>query len=158
MEYVTVRQLADELQISKVSINNRIDKLNLRDQLIKSGNRHLIPADTAELIKESFRTNRKTEPPQPDTQTTVIEILSEQLKQKDAQIQSLMNQLELLQSQNSDLLKMQRESHYLLAKSMGIDEEQEPVNADTVTDPDENEPQTAETTSKKKGFWSRFFG
>lgn len=43
MEYVTVKQLADELSLSKVSVNNRIDKLGLRDQLIKAVNMHLIP-------------------------------------------------------------------------------------------------------------------
>ena len=75
-----MRQLAEELQVSKVSINNRIDKLNLRDELVKAGNRHLIPEATADVIRESFRTNRKTEPPQPDTQAVMLDILSEQLK------------------------------------------------------------------------------
>lgn len=152
MEYVTVKQLADELQISKVSINNRIDKLDLRDQLIKSGNRHLIPEATAQLIRESFRVNRKTEPPAEDS---MVKMLKEQVQQKDEQIASLLRQLELLQNQNTDLLKMQRESHYLLAKSMGIDEEHEPVTADTVADPEEKEPQEQ---PRKKGFWSRLFG
>lgn len=154
MEYVTVKQLADELSLSKVSVNNRIDKLGLRDQLIKSGNRHLIPTTTADVIRESFRTNRKTEPPQPDTQSVMLDILSKQLEEKDKQIQSLMNQLELLQNQNTDLLKMQRESHYLLAQSMGIKEEQEPVTAESVTDPGEKEPEPPQ----KKSWFSRLFG
>lgn len=153
MEYVTVKQLADELQISKVSINNRIDKLNLRDQLIKSGNRHLIPTTTADVIRESFRTNRKTEPPQPDTQSVMLDILSKQLEEKDRQIQSLMNQLELLQNQNTDLLKSVREHSYLLLQANGISEP-DAEEAGNATDPDEKPAEKP----KKKGWFSRLFG
>lgn len=153
MEYVTVKQLADELQISKVSINNRIDKLGLRDELVKAGNRNLIPPSTAEMIRESFKLNRKTEPPAEDA---IVKMLKEQIQQKDEQIASLLRQLELLQNQNSDLLKMQRESHYLLAQSMGIKEEQEPV--ESVFDPDEKEPKQTQEPPKKKSIFSRIFG
>lgn len=149
---ITVKQLAEELSLSKVSINNRIDKLNLRDELVKSGNRFLIPDETADAIRESFKANRKTEPPQEDL---TVKVLTEQLQKKDAQIESLLRQLELLQNQNTDLLKMQRESHYLLAQSMGIKEEQEPVKAETVLDPDEKQPQEP---PKKKSIFSRIFG
>lgn len=153
MEHVTVRQLAEELQVSKVSINNRIDKLNLRDELVKAGNRYLIPEETADVIRESFRTNRKTEPPQPDTQAVMLDILSEQLKEKDRQIQSLMNQLELLQSQNTDLLKSVREHSYLLLQANGISEP-DAEEAGNATDPDEKPAEEP----KKKSWFSRFFG
>ena len=153
MEHVTVRQLAEELQVSKVSVNNRIDKLNLRDELVKAGNRYLIPEATADARRESFRTNRKTEPPQPDTQAVMLDILSEQLKEKDRQIQSLMNQLELLQSQNTDLLKSVREHSYLLLQANGISET-DAEEAGNATDPDEKPAEEP----KKKGWFSRLFG
>lgn len=157
MEYVTVRQLAEELGLSKVAVNNRIDKLSLRDQLVKSGNRHLIPESTAEAIRESFRVNRKTEPPAQDTQSAVIDILSEQLKQKDKQIESLMAQLEMLQSQNTDLLKSVREHSYLLLQANGIQTEE----AESVADPVEAEageaPKEEPKEQEKKGFFRRLF-
>lgn len=162
MEYVTVRQLAEELGLSKVAVNNRIDKLDLRSQLIKSGNRHLIPEETAEAIRESFRVNRKTEPPAQDTQSAVIDILSEQLRQKDKQIESLMAQLEMLQSQNTDLLKSVREHSYLLLQANGIQTE----NNESVADPEEAERteseerdlrEVARETHEKKGFIRRLF-
>ena len=151
--FTTVKALAEELQLSKVSINNRLDKLGLRDELVKSGNRFLIPDETADAIRESFSTNRKTEPPAEDA---MVQMLKEQVQQKDEQIASLLRQLELLQNQNTDLLKMQRESHYLLAQSMGIKEEQGPV--ESVFDPDEKEPEQAQEPPKKKSIFSRIFG
>lgn len=151
--FTTVKALAEELQLSKVSINNRLDKLGLRDELVKSGNRFLIPDETADAIRESFSTNRKTEPPAEDA---MVQMLKEQVQQKDEQIASLLRQLELLQNQNTDLLRMQRESHYLLAQSMGIKEEQEPV--ESVFDPDEKEPEQTQEPPKKKSIFSRIFG
>lgn len=156
MEYVTMRQLAEELQISKVSVGNRLDKLNLRNQLIKSGNRLLIPESTADIVRESFKVDRKTEPPKPDTQSAVIELLSKQLEEKDKQIQSLMAQLEMLQSQNTDLLRSVREHSFLLLQANGIktDTEAGANEAGSVVDPAEPEPQEQ---PKKKGFFGRIF-
>lgn len=151
---VTVKQLAEELSLSKVSINNRIDKLNLRDELVKSGNRFLIPDSTADAIRESFATNRKTEPPQEDL---TVKVLTEQLQKKDAQIESLLRQLELLQNQNTDLLKSVREHSYLLLQANGIDTDGTKEHA-TAIDPDTNEPEQTQEPPKKKSIFSRIFG
>ena len=151
---ITVKQLAEELQLSKVSINNRIDKLGLKDTLVRTGNRNLIPDETADAIRESFKANRKTEPPQEDL---TVKVLTEQLQKKDAQIESLLRQLELLQNQNSDLLKSVREHSYLLLQANGIDADGTKEHA-TALDPDTNEPEPAQEPPKKKSIFSRIFG
>lgn len=156
---ITVKQLAEELQLSKVSINNRIDKLGLKDTLVRTGNRNLIPDETADAIRESFKANRKTEPPQEDLTVKVLtEQLrqkDEQLRQKDEQIASLLRQLELLQNQNSDLLKSVREHSYLLLQANGIDTDGTKEHA-TAFDPDE--PEEPQEPPKKKSIFSRIFG
>lgn len=149
---ITVKQLAEELQLSKVSINNRIDKLGLKDTLVRTGNRNLIPDETADAIRESFKANRKTEPPQEDL---TVKVLTEQLRQKDEQIASLLRQLELLQNQNSDLLKSVREHSYLLLQANGIDADGTKEHA-TAFDPDE--PEEPQEPPKKKSIFSRIFG
>lgn len=149
---ITVKQLAEELQLSKVSINNRIDKLGLKDTLVRTGNRNLIPDETADAIRESFKANRKTEPPQEDL---TVKVLTEQLRQKDEQIASLLRQLELLQNQNSDLLKSVREHSYLLLQANGIDTDGTKEHA-TAFDPDE--PEEPQEPPKKKSIFSRIFG
>lgn len=149
---ITVKQLAEELQLSKVSINNRIDKLGLKDTLVRTGNRNLIPDETADAIRESFKANRKTEPPQEDL---TVKVLTEQLQAKDEQIASLLRQLELLQNQNSDLLKSVREHSYLLLQANGIDTDGTKEHA-TAFDPDE--PEEPQEPPKKKSIFSRIFG
>ena len=151
---ITVKQLAEELQLSKVSINNRIDKLGLKDTLVRTGNRNLIPDETADAIRESFKANRKTEPPQEDL---TVKVLTEQLQAKDEQIASLLRQLELLQNQNTDLLKSVREHSYLLLQANGIDADGTKEHA-TAIDPDTNEPEPAQEPPKKKSIFSRIFG
>ena len=151
---ITVKQLAEELQLSKVSINNRIDKLGLKDTLVRTGNRNLIPDETADAIRKSFKANRKTEPPQEDL---TVKVLTEQLQKKDEQISSLLRQLELLQNQNTDLLKSVREHSYLLLQANGIDADGTKEHA-TAIDPDTNEPEPAQEPPKKKSIFSRIFG
>ena len=156
---MTIKQLADDLGVSKVAINNRMTELNLKDRCTKVGNRLEVPEDVADLIRESFRERRKTEPASSTTKADVVQVLSEllagkdnQIREKDEQIKSLLRQLEQLSAQNSDFTKIIQQNNYLLAGAMsGTDrnenERPEDVKTETVS---------AEQT-QKKSFFSRFF-
>lgn len=152
---MTIKQLAEDIGVSKVAVNKRIEELGLKDQLEKQGNKFLISEAVADKVRESFTDRSRTEH-KPAENESVIQVLSDQLKQKDEQIASLMRQLELLQNQNSDLLKMQRESHYLLAKSMGADESEPIESPESKEEVVKEEP--TRRPEQKKGFFRRLFG
>lgn len=148
---MTIKELATELNLSKVSVNKRIDELGLKDKLIKQGNRYDVPVEVAEQVRESYSAKPKTESKK-ESKADVIEILNNQLQEKDRQIQSLMNQLEKLQEQNGQLLQTVQQGNYLLAGAIGVTDS-EPIEAENAIDPNENE-----APAKKKGFFSRLFG
>lgn len=149
---MTIKELATELNLSKVSVNKRIDELGLKDKLIKQGNRYDVPEEVAEQVRESYSAKPKTESKK-ESKADVIEILNNQLIEKDKQIEALMNQLALLQEQNGALLQTVQQGNYLLAGAIGVTEN-EPVEPESAIDPSENE----EKPAKKKGFFSRLFG
>lgn len=154
---MTIRELADELHISKVALNNRIEELELKGELIKQGNRYIIPGEVAEQLRESFRTRRKTEPAK-DNNSEVIQILNEQLKAKDEQIASLMRQLEQLQSQNSDFMKVIQQNNYLLAGAIGNnDMSGNETDATIIEDESQAIPTEKQTETVKPGFFKRLF-
>ena len=154
---MTIRELADELHISKVALNNRIEELELKGELIKQGNRYIIPGEVAEQLRESFRTRRKTEPAK-DNNSDVIQILNEQLKAKDEQIASLMRQLEQLQSQNSDFMKVIQQNNYLLAGAIGNnDMSVNETDATIIEDESQAIPTEKQTETVKPGFFKRLF-
>ena len=154
---MTIRELADELQISKVALNNRIEELGLKAELIKQGNRYIIPGEVAEQLRESFRTRRKTEPPK-ETNSEVIQILNEQLKAKDEQIASLMRQLEQLQTQNSDFMKVIQQNNYILAGAIGnADKGGSESDVTIVEDEAEAIPTEKQAETVKPGFFKRLF-
>ena len=154
---VTIKQLADELKISKVAVSNRIDSLGLRSQLVKVGNKYTVPADVADQVRESFRTNRKTASTDNKPNADVIEILSEQLKAKDEQIASLMKQLEQLQSQNGQLLQAVQQGNYLLANTLGVTE-QDPADEPIYATEAENTERSNVKENLNTGILKKIFG
>lgn len=148
---LTIKELSEELHLSKTAINNRINELGLKDGLVKDGNKHLVPDNIADEIRQSFLEKRKTESAS-DKTADVIEILSEQLREKDRQIESLMRQLEQLQSQNGSLLQAVQQGNYLLASSLGVADPAEKASAG-----DEKDEPIKEPASEKIGFFARLF-
>jgi len=85
----TIKQLADEIGVSKQAINKKIDNLGCRNQLTKNGNQWLIPESTENTIKNAFASsNKKANVDSNNSQTldTLIAVLTDQLAQKDTQI------------------------------------------------------------------------
>ena len=101
----TIRQIADEIGVSKTAVSKQIANLGLRSGLRKNGNQFAIDEHQEALIKQAFSEKSQTEienQSQTKTQTenhevgdlvcvlqTTIDTLQEQLEVKDRQIEKL---------------------------------------------------------------------
>ena len=99
----TIRQIADEIGVSKTSVNKQIANLGLRSGLRKNGNQFAIDEHQEALIKQAFSEKSQTEienQSQTKTQTenhevgdlvcvlqATIDTLQGQLEVKDRQIE-----------------------------------------------------------------------
>ena len=97
----TIRQIADEIGVSKTAVNKQIANLGLRSGLRKNGNQFAIDEHQEALIKEAFSEKSQTEI-ENQTQTenhevsdlvcvlqATIDTLQGQLEVKDRQIEKL---------------------------------------------------------------------
>ena len=101
----TIRQIADEIGVSKTAVNKQIANLGLRSGLRKNGNQFAIDEHQEALIKQAFSEKTQTEienQTQTKTQTenhevsdlvcvlqATIDTLQGQLEVKDRQIEKL---------------------------------------------------------------------
>ena len=127
----TIKQIADELGVSKTAVRKKIENLGLRSSLRKNGNQFAIDEWQETLIKQVFFEKTQTENAN-QTQTenhindavskAVMELLrqeleqkNEQLKEKDRQIVQLQKlidqeqQLRMVTERKFQLLEQQRE-------------------------------------------------
>ena len=97
----TIRQIADEIGVSKTAVNKQIANLGLRSGLRKNGNQFVIDEHQEALIKQAFSEKSQTEI-ENQTQTenhevsdlvcvlqATIDTLQGQLEVKDRQIEKL---------------------------------------------------------------------
>ena len=125
----TIRQIADELGVSKTSVRKKIDNLGLRSSLQSNGNQFLIDEEQEELIKTAFRGNKSQTKSETKTQTesetvfSLISILQEELARKDAQIENLQKLLD----QEQQLHMHTKQQLQLLEQKEDIIEEPEPT-------------------------------
>ena len=89
----TIKQLAEEMGISKQALNKRIDKLGCRNQLIKNGNTWLIPESLENTIKNTSNQQHR-QPTQSATVDALVDTLIKQLEEKDKQIEQLQKALD----------------------------------------------------------------
>lgn len=92
----TIKQLADEIGISKQALNKRIDNLGCRNQLSKNGNTWLIPESVEKRLKENKIDNHR-QPTNNQPVDTLVDTLLKQLEEKDKQIETLMRTLDQAQ-------------------------------------------------------------
>ena len=101
----TIRQIADEIGVSKTAVNKQIANLGLRSGLRKNGNQFAIDEHQEALIKEAFSEKSQTEienqtPTKTQTENhevsdlvcvlqATIDTLHGQLEVKDRQIEKL---------------------------------------------------------------------
>lgn len=154
MQTITVKDLATELDISKVAVNKKIESLGMKGKLIKDGNRYLIPAEVADAVRTSYKykTPRQTKTEDtradatrnedPGIYADIIAVLKAQLEEKDKQIERM--QL-LLAQQNNYLLEAKTAQHEDM----------------TTTEPNEvttDEATQEERHTEKQSWWGRLFG
>lgn len=127
----TIKQIADELQVSKTAVSKKIENLGLRSSLRLNGNQFAINEEQENLIKSAFAQNNQGKS-QTKTQTKsetksqtkfavgeeakeLIEFLKEQLKEKDKQIEKLQTavdqaqQLQAMAETKTKLLEQQND-------------------------------------------------
>ncbi len=163
MDFISVKALSEELGVSKPTLFKRIDALELRSELQKQGRALMIPAETADKLRASFRAVQKeeqkaTQPAEESEELTsaIIELLKEQLKSKDDLINRLQNQIESLQEDNRRYI-YQNTQLLLSPGSMTPASQTEPVEADfTETEAERSENEARE--EPKKSFFRRLFG
>lgn len=135
----TIKELSEDIGVSKVAIQKKIERLNIKNKMIRDGNRWLVPDELENTIKLAFNkydTDNQTSKNQEQTSNiteTLVMMLQKELEEKNKQIEKL--QTIINQEQQLRMVTEQK----LLALE---DKEKE-----------ENENQ-----GKKQGFWGRLFG
>ncbi len=94
----TIREIADELGVSKTAVRKKIENLGLSDSLQTIGNRILVDERQESLIKSAFEKteteNRKQKPVcENQLLSDLVSTLQQQLAAKDKQIESQQEQL-----------------------------------------------------------------
>ena len=98
----TIKQIADELGVSKTAVRKKIENLGLRSSLRKNGNQFAIDEIQEKLIKQAFSGNETETKNANQSQTenhevsdlvsvlqTTISVLKAELEAKDRQIEKL---------------------------------------------------------------------
>lgn len=167
----TIKELADEIGVSKQAIFYRIKKEPLSNELSsltsKENGSLMFSFDGQTLIKEAFNEKNHqtfdgslTSKENTSFDTSLIQILQEelldknnQLVVKDRQIESLQENISELTSAVENLTKSLNSSHALHAGTM-----QQKFISDTQSESiKENEENRNSNSPKSESFWSKFF-
>lgn len=138
----TIRQIADEIGVSKTAVNKQIANLGLRSGLRKNGNQFAIDEHQEALIKQAFSEKSQTEienQSQTKTQTenhevgdlvcvlqATIDTLQGQLEVKDRQIAKLTEALVAAQqtAAAAQALHAGTMKQQLLSGESGVDQQE----------------------------------
>lgn len=164
MELISVKALSEELGVSKPTLFKRIDKLGLRSELQKQGKALMIPYEVAEKLREAYKVAER-EPEKAEEQNStkeseditsaLIEMLKEELKNKEEHIKYLENQVSELQA---DVRRYTYQNQLLLSSGSGAEESQsEPVEAEFTEEPEAERTEEEPKSEHKKSFLRRLF-
>ncbi len=150
---MTVKELAARLGVSKPTISKAMSELDI--QASKKGNRYDLSDEQCELIKskilqkpqeikaeETQKAPQNSQNSQSETEKTIIEILREQLAEKDKQIADLNAQVVSL----TEMLKASQDRQTELTTALST---AQALHAGTIKQIG---------TMQKQGFFSRLFG
>jgi len=91
----TIKELAEEIGVSKVAVQKKINRLNIKNKMILDGNRWLVPEEMEKSIKMAFnkydddnQTDNNREDNENITQT-LVSMLQRELEEKNKQIEKL---------------------------------------------------------------------
>ena len=139
----TIKEIADELGVSKTAVRKKIANLGLQSGLRKNGNQFAIEKEQENMIKSAFSkkqpsTESSTKPStslQLETVNDAVvdvllnqsEMLKNELKIKNKQIEELNKRLE----ENQKLLDQQQKLHAMAEQKIQLLEHREPTTTET---------------------------
>ena len=167
---MTIRQLADELSVSKSTIGRAIVQLGLQDKLCKIGNKYVLSEkqilqiklqlsknDEEKTLHASSKTLHEEEKSLQVNQETQNSILQEQLSILNKQLAIKDHQIQILQEQIGQLTTAMESMATALTAAQalhaGTIQKQLTEHSDSI----EQLP-NQEQTKQKKGIFSRLFG
>lgn len=183
----TIKQIADELGISKQAVFKRIDNLGLRPKLTKIDNQLMVEKEQEKMIKSAFSEKQPSTKPSTKPSTSLqlgtvndavvdvllnqSEMLKNELKIKNKQIEELNKRLE----ENHKLLDQQQKLHAMAEQKIQLLEHREPTETENTLEQmnilkeqleREKKEQLNEIEKlknelekeKNKGFFARLFG
>lgn len=149
----TIRQIADEIGVSKTAVNKQIANLGLRSGLRKNGNQFAIDEHQEALIKEAFSEKSQTEI-ENQTQTENHEV-SDLVCVLQATIDTLQGQLEVKDRQIEKLTEALVAAQQTAAAAQAIHAgtiQQQLLTGEAGADQQGQEPE------QKRGWFSKLFG
>ena len=152
---MTIKQLANQLGVSKTTISKAIFALGLQGELKQSSNKYLL----SEVQIESVKT-------QTANQNALIEFFQKQLGIKDDQIRAYQEQISLLQEQIVSKDKQIEQITAAMENTTAALTASQALHAGTIqrqlTEQSSNKentgPDDPEQPKQKQGFFSKFFG
>ena len=151
----TIRQIADEIGVSKTAVNKQIANLGLRSGLRKNGNQFAIDEQQEALIKQAFSEKSQTEienQSQTKTQTENHEV-GDLVCVLQATIDTLQGQLEVKDRQIAKLTEALVAAQQTAAAAQALHAgtiQQQLITGEAGTDQQEPE--------QKKSWFSKIFG
>ena len=151
----TIRQIADEIGVSKTAVNKQIANLGLRSGLRKNGNQFAIDEHQEALIKQAFSEKSQTEienQSQTKTQTENHEV-GDLVCVLQATIDTLQGQLEVKDRQIAKLTEALVAAQQTAAAAQALHAgtmKQQLLSGESGTDQQEPE--------QKKSWFSKIFG
>ena len=149
----TIRQIADEIGVSKTAVNKQIANLGLRSGLRKNGNQFAIDEHQEALIKEAFSEKSQTEI-ENQTQTENHEV-SDLVCVLQATIDTLQGQIEVKDRQIEKLTEALVAAQQTAAAAQALHAgtiQQQLLTGEAGADQQGQEPE------QKRGWFSKLFG
>ena len=149
----TIRQIADEIGVSKTAVSKQIENLGLRSSLRKNGNQFAIDEHQEALIKEAFSEKSQTEI-ENQTQTENHEV-SDLVCVLQATIDTLQGQLEVKDRQIEKLTEALVAAQQTAAAAQALHAgtiQQQLLTGEAGADQQGQEPE------QKRGWFSKLFG
>lgn len=154
----TIKQIADELGVSKTAVRKKIENLGLSDKLKIIGNRIAVDERQEALIKSAFlekepkTENRKQVSEKSETLQLVSDMVSalkEQLQEKDRQLAEKDKQLNALQNMLAENQRLLDQQQQLNAMAEQRTKQLEQREEEQQKESQNEKPETKET------FWHR---
>ena len=142
----TIKDLADQLQVSKPTITNVISALGILPT--RSGNKYILSGDQVEQI-----TTQK----QNQNEKLLIELLQQQLTTKDRQIAEYQEQIKVYQRQIDKLTDSLNDTTQALSAAQALHAGTIQKQLTAQINNEESAPEQEEQHPKKRGILSKFF-